>query len=258
MSDRLSKKSSSFIIIILSFFAIIFLFFYFQATIKPDKNSRHKIIAAIAPHHLLVGEKNIEFLHKFADELDQKAILILPNHHELGGKKFITSTQDYEFWYQYDHSIFSANDVVLDQEESLDTWNQIKRRAQVNLDLKPLLISNYVDLSQLALLEDILIKLIHENYLIIASIDFSHYLSYQQANYHDELTKKIVNDYDLTKILTLDNNYVDSNRILYLMVSLAQQQSWAINWIWHGNSAEKNPLVDDHNTTSYYLIEFTQ
>ena len=217
------------------------------------------IVGIIAPHHLLVEKQNIISLKKIQRQFPnqpRKIVVLVPNHDEKGGNKFIIPDNQFYFWQQYANNLFIASDETVNSEDSVSTWKQIFAHANIDWQMLPVLVSARTKIKDLEQLKTILSKLIDQDYLLVVSIDFSHYLGQKQANINDEITKNLINSFDLEKILTLNNDYVDSNRLLWLTTTLIKDNSFKLNWVWHGNSAEFEPNVNDLNTTSYFITEF--
>ena len=92
--------------------------------------------------------------------------------------------------------------------------------------------------------------------LIIASVDFSHYLSLKEADKKDEVTKKALLRRDIQQIRAMDNDYMDSPisiiTLLYAMEEIGAENQQIIA---HDNSARISGSSFD-NTTSYFTIVY--
>ena len=226
-----------------------------------SSNSHQRLVGGIVPHHLLIKSQIIQFLVELqADQPQAKhLVVLLPNHHEHGGIKPVVATKDQEFWSKYAiNSNVAYNDNTITQEESVDTWQTLLHDGQLDWQLHPILVSASTSDDDWLALQNLIHELISQNILVITSVDFSHYRSLQDAEQFDQQTQKAMVAYNLSEILTYNNDHVDSPKILALAVSLARDHEFEFDWRWHGNSQNAQPLVDEHNTTSYFIVGFVQ
>jgi len=91
----------------------------------------------------------------------------------------------------------------------------------------------------------------HKDIFVIASLDFSHYLTKNQADTIDAVTKKKIESLD-SRWLELKN--VDSPATLKLMFDLARKRGEKAEIISHKNSADFDG--DKSYTTSYFDVFF--
>ena len=227
----------------------------------PISNSHLHLVGGIVPHHLLVKNEIIKFLDELQTDQPQAVhlVVLLPNHHEYGGIKPLISAEDREFWSKYtinDNLVY--NDEAIAQEESVGTWHTLLRDSQLSWQLHPLLVSASTSDTDCLALQNMIHELISQNILVVTSVDFSHYRNLEQAEQFDAQTRKAMESYNLSEILAYNNDHVDSPKILALAVSLAREHEFNFDWRWHGNSQNAQPLVDEHNTTSYFIVGFVQ
>ena len=93
----------------------------------------------------------------------------------------------------------------------------------------------------------------HKDIFVIASLDFSHYLTKDQAERIDEETQKKIKNLD-SRWLELKN--VDSPATLKLMFDLARKKGEKAEIISHKNSADFDG--DKSYTTSYFDVFFAR
>jgi hypothetical protein len=96
---------------------------------------------------------------------------------------------------------------------------------------------------------------ISDNSLIIVSIDFSHYLTKAEAEKKDEITKSLILENNIQKIMTLNNDYLDSPASLATILKYAELKDLQTEFVYHGNS---NDFMREkgRETTSYFGIVF--
>ena len=98
-----------------------------------------------------------------------------------------------------------------------------------------------------------ILKIFDQDTVLIASVDFSHYLPMAVAERRDEYTKQILLDMQEHPLYTLNNDYMDSPGSIGLMFKICKSlgaKNFSITG--HANSATifKDPLVQ--STTSYF------
>ena len=74
----------------------------------------------------------------------------------------------------------------------------------------PIVFSSYADIQDAERVSSWLSKKLPGNSLIIISIDFSHYLTEEEADKNDRITEDLILNSDIEKIVRLNNDYVDS------------------------------------------------
>ena len=120
----------------------------------------------------------------------------------------------------------------------------------------PLVISGRLNEDELRTLANKLAPLVSSDTILITAVDFSHYLPSKTAWEKDEVTEKVMREYDYQKLFKLNNDYLDSPPsiavMLMTMENLGKQDFVIIN---HTNSGE---LLNDKliPTTSYFSLVF--
>jgi hypothetical protein len=92
--------------------------------------------------------------------------------------------------------------------------------------LVPLIVKENTSTSTLESLAKKLTEMLPKNSLVLASVDFSHYLPEPEATFHDELSENVLAVGDRDRALTLE---VDSPKSLYFLLtynSLKQAQKF--------------------------------
>jgi AmmeMemoRadiSam system protein B len=95
-----------------------------------------------------------------------------------------------------------------------------------------------------------------ENTLLIASIDFSHYLLKEEADEMDMVTLEAIKHRDLERIARLDNDYLDSPQTLIAFLTYMNSSGCVDEkLIDHSNSHDIVP-IGNQGTTSYLTYVF--
>ncbi len=232
--------------------------------------SGNKIYGGIIPHHLLPGYILSDFFEKLSAQNPKKIILVGPNHHERGGIRPITSKANWKT----EHGILASdyadismlvesntlieNDDVVIGEHSIGGILHYIKYYLPEAQVIPVVLSGFTSQEDISNLTVELQKYIDEDTVVIAAVDFSHYLNADQAKANDVVTQKIMSSYDYYSLSNLNNDYVDSpdsiGLLLHLMESInAKKQELLFNTN-SGEILENNTI----QTTSYFSILFTK
>ena len=230
------------------------LFFGFKIYFQP--------IAIVVPHHNFVAQKRLEYFKTIALKrpFTKTVIVIGPNHFSPNQTQLTYANRQ---WNLSNGQINFANkfESVLKPFLTLDN-NLVKNdHAIFNLlpDIKtvwpqatvfPILVGQNYPISKL----DSLIKTISQNCnfdcLLVASVDFSHYLPSGLAEIHDLKSIKELNNQNLAEIPKLE---VDSPQSLYVLAKFANSKN-AKNWnLFFNSNSGKLSNNSDVETTSYVM-----
>ncbi|NQV12211.1 AmmeMemoRadiSam system protein B [Candidatus Uhrbacteria bacterium] len=225
-----------------------------------------EIKGAIIPHHALASDLIAEAFGQLALSSHPSTIVIVgPNHEEVGDGNAITSSLDWKMSngnVGHDGSFMSElvtdgytvedNNVVVD-EHSVGTLIPYIAHYFPDAKVVPIVLSSKHDIFQSEKLGE---ALADKNTLIIASVDFSHYLPLNIANEHDLVTSRAIDARDSATIAQMNSDYLDSPPSLITLFSAmdalnANEQTL----LQHTNSAVIEG-VEAESTTSYFTILF--
>ncbi len=244
-----------------------------QAKKNPPPNlSSNKIIGGITPHHLLPSTLLSRFWQTIAAQHPKTIIIIGPNHYEAGSAPILSSTNTWETPFGnvaadqqlidtfFSIPSFALNDRVIQSDHSVTGSLPYIKYYSPNSTVVPLLISNRMNLDQITTLATALSEKLkdRDDVIIVAAIDFSHYLNAKQAAQKDEITAKLMEAREYERIMKLSNDYVDSPAplplFLMLMDSFGSSKTVLLD---HSNSGE---LLHEPNvqTTSYFSEVFVK
>lgn len=184
----------------------------------------------ILPHHDLAKPLSLTGLSTVTNTPKQ-IILLSPNHQEIGNCNICT----------YNPKVFAG-------EQGITTLLPLLQDKFPTASVSAYVFKRNTSLTEI----DQFIKKINvANTLVIGSIDFSHYLTKQQADEKDLETTKHINNHDYQKIISLNSDYLDSPPVLIAILKLADNFGTSLNQIIHGNSADFTGQAN--NTTSYFV-----
>ncbi len=223
-------------------FLVTFFWFYFAP------------VAVIVPHHDIVAVNRINFLQKvkFLRPKTSHIILIAPDHFS----EFQSSVRyannypnfDKELFFKINFPITLSNGIV-NSDHSINNilpdidnlWPQAK--------VVPIIIGQKFDPKKLDPLISQISQICKLDCLIIASIDFSHYLPAIMANAHDSFTLDALYNQNLDKIIASE---VDSPQSLYLISKYSFDKNKGFNLFDHTNSGFLLNSADGEVTTHLF------
>lgn len=227
--------------------------------------SATNISGLIAPHHDIAADYMAELFQKVSRKDIKKVIIIGPNHENSGAGDIISGNFSYRYLGEetsFDKLLidkFLKDKIAVLDNERLATEHSISALVPfVNYyfeDAKiiPLILSSRVSLEQAIKLGEHLATYLDEETIIIASIDFSHYLSTERANNNDLITREALLDYNYNKLFSLNSDYLDSPAALVAVLSATgKHEASRIQIIRQANLAEVIGASSVSNSTSYF------
>lgn len=234
---------------------------------KEDCYSNTKGI--ISTHHLLASDiihnlfKSIEANHY------DNIVIIGPDHSSRRGNDIIISDNAWS-------TPFGIVEINMKYNEKLSTFplvktdNEFMESEHSNSALIPFIKYYFPDakLNTIALPTTLTIKestdfgnllaetLDSENTLLLASIDFSHYLSFSEASLHDVETFTSISDMDFEKISRYTNDNLDSPETLIAFLTYVDSLACYKHLLENKNSAHY-AKPDEEGTTSYFTMVYT-
>lgn len=247
------------------------------ADYKTPDMSQEKLVGGIIPHHNLayplIGDfyREMAKMHKM-DPFDV-IVIISPNHYSIG-TRFQVSDEDY---YTYggvvrtDHYVVQGllNDPLIhkaDKEVIANEHGQLVHMPYIkaflpDIPVVSIMMGETRDNRGIdAVVTPIKNTLEDKHVLYIASIDFSHYLTLEEANRKDEKTEAIIREQEIDPMAGLSNDYIDSpsSYVLFLTLLKAQYEDHlSLDIANHTNAAviANNPQMDE--TTSYFQVFYS-
>ncbi|GAI70832.1 unnamed protein product, partial [marine sediment metagenome] len=259
---------------ILIIFLSIVLILNFTNTIEvfaADSRNKQDIVSGVVPHHLLAKDIMEDFFSYISSREKPKTIVILsPDHFQSGilmeSNSFITialDSNDKEFnnlkvdtllWGKLvkENKMILNNSAVI-AEHGVTTLLPYIRKYFPETNILPILIPADITKEQV----EQLVKTINENTLfntiVVASVDFSHYLPSRAADFHDAKSIRVLLNFEEEYFKNIE---VDCWQALYaarLFAKLRQKETPHI--IAHKNSADFLNL-ELEETTSYFSVVF--
>ncbi len=240
---------------------------FYKSLKKTDVDFFNKDIQAlILPHNPVLSSWISSGLGEVNKKVN-KVIIIGPNHENLGPQTIATTKSSWET----PAGKLEANQKLVDnlslefniipqqeffrQEHSIGVFPPFVKNYFPQAEIVPIIISSYANYEDAEKLKGWLNQNADENTLIVYSIDFSHYLSKQEARKKDEISKDLIANEEIGKILRLNNDNTDSPVTLAVSLMLARERGWEREIFAHTNSFDLLG-TDSSYTTSYFALFF--
>jgi MEMO1 family protein len=241
-----------------------------EAAKKEDGRLSQPMVGGIIPHHLLPSYIIAGFFHRLALQKPKTIILVGPNHEEKGNFPVLTSLLGWETptgMVETNESIINTllksglahtNDEVLTNDHAVAGIMPFINYYLPTTTVVPLLLSRTLSQAELELLASKLYPQLGNDVVLVAAVDFSHYLTGPQAEEKDATTLALMQSNNYPQLLLLSNDYFDSPpSIVLLLMSMNRLGATEANVLYHTNSG-----VIAHNSidpsTSYFSIMYSK
>jgi len=219
----------------------------------------------VVPHHLLAGRLTARFMEALALQRPGMVVLAGPNHRNLGAR-VITGFYDWETpegVVRTDPQAVKAlvgagaavrDEGILSEEHSVGAVIPFIGHYLPEARVVPLILHRDASLKEVDLILEAIQAYLDQGAVLVASVDFSHYLTSQEAEQKDKITLKAMRDFDYSKLYSLGNDHLDSPACLALVLRAAEKRGIRqFQILDHTNSGIllKNLLMP---TTSYFTL----
>ncbi|MFA6197734.1 MAG: AmmeMemoRadiSam system protein B [Patescibacteria group bacterium] len=226
------------------------------------------VVAGIIPHHLLASHQIARWFDGVQELKPSVVVVVGPNHNEIGNGPILTSNGDWNTPYGIlnrdteligelvDSGLVNVDERIFTQEHSISAEVSFIKRTWPNTKFVPIILKNTAsETNQISLAKQLNV-LLPSDALVIASADFSHYLTSDEADRQDAVT--------LTALTSLNTNrveemYVDSKptmRTVLEYVHLRQSKELVI--LENTNSAKVTGQSKLSEVTSYFTAYYTK
>lgn len=245
-----------------------------DSTSQPDTVTNTQIIrGGIVPHHLLAGEMIASFFKTLSVEQPEIVVVIAPNHNGKGVKEVHTGSWSWQTPFGtldayeiivdslVESRIAATNFNLLEEDHSISALVPYIKYYMPCSKIVPILLHGSFGLKDAQKLgQNLQEKLEKENKngLIIASVDFSHYLPLEKAEQMDEISIKAIENRDMNIIQHFNNDYMDSpTSIITLLSAMDTAGAEHMKVLDHSNS---DIIVGSRSseTTSYFTVVFLE
>jgi AmmeMemoRadiSam system protein B len=228
-----------------------------------------RIVSGVVPHHLLAGRLIAEFMEVLAGQEPDLIILVGPNHPNEGGR-VITGLYDWqtpEGLVRTDAAVTRdllnrglavRDEETLSREHSVGALVPFIKHFLPQARVVTLILHRDVSGRELDGLAAALEPRLGQKAVLVASVDFSHYLTRREAEAKDEYTLKVMRNFDYATLFRLDNDYLDSPASLALVFRCAEGKGLRQFSVLENTNSGILLQNDVMDTTSYFTLVFTQ
>lgn len=233
-----------------------------------------RIFGGIVPHHLAAQSFIAEMFQLLADRehIPKTVVILSPNHLETGESFVQTANM---VWDTSDGSVSTDVSKLEEIAESFGTslYNEGMRREHGVYHIIPFVQHFLPDAHVVPItlrfatssgdqdrLVEILLKWLKQNddVVVIASIDFSHYLSSEEAEKKDTETRIAMERYDFSEIASYRSDHVDTPAGLIVLLRTMQSIDANHQTILQYDNSGRTLNRPFTKTTSHFLMTFTR
>lgn len=221
-----------------------------------------KRIGGVVPHHNLVEEKIRDFWEDLKQASPPEIIFLIgPDHNNQSKAPIVFTgnaevfqekvTLNKEFLAQLEELGVTEDDSAFAQEHSVQIHVPYITQLFPTASVVPMLFRSDAKMSDVVKLAQKLGSS-EQEYTVVASVDFSHYLNVEEATAKDLISLQALENFDYETLSTFGPEYTDSDQsLIFLSEMVCPQRHCSWEELFHGNSTQfdpTNPLA----TTSYY------
>lgn len=243
-------------------------FFKGVTEVKDNSAYPYHVRGGIIPHHLLPSKIIADFFERLSTQQPKTLIIIGPNHYEKGTFKVLTSRYDWETPFGLLHPneeiiddliqkrLLQVDEEVLPNDHAVAGILPFVKYYLPDTTIVPMLLSGKMNEQDVRLLAEGVSKHLDRDTVLVAAVDFSHYLTNQEAQEKDAVTLSVLKQYDYQRLLLLNNDYLDSPpSIAALLMTMRRVGALDMEVLHHTNSGEMLHNNKDQ-TTSYFGITY--
>lgn len=194
-----------------------------EAASDKDESFPFPVKGGIIPHHTLPSFLIAGFFQRLSGQHPKRIVLIGPNHPDKGQSKLLTSRASWQTPFgtvvtdvasvdalvRDDHA--SIDDERLSQEHSVAAIMPYIKYYLPDATVVPIILKSSVTLDESEVLSrDLADMLGDDDTVLIASVDFSHYLTSREAQENDTKTRRLIDAFDSRSLFGMTSDYLDS------------------------------------------------
>jgi AmmeMemoRadiSam system protein B len=227
------------------------------------------IRGGLIPHHVLPSALLTGFFRELAKQQPETVILIGPNHPDAGQKKLLTSGAPWETPFGRVQGNAAKADIllrlpfagvdedVIAKEHSVAGIMPFLKHFLPDAMVVPVVLNSHLTPGDIRLLSETLGDAAGGRTVVIAAVDFSHYLPEAVAEGKDRETEPLLRTFDSQAILPLGNDHVDSPVSIAVLLETMKMID-ATHFDLYANTNSGKLLSDMRSgTTSYFFAGFS-
>lgn len=222
-------------------------------------SAEKNVAGIIVSHHLLATRLIAESFLAASGMHPDTVIIVSPNHFSKGFAPVIISSQDWDTPYgplAVDSKLADAllkNGAVADEfpflaEHGISSIMPYVKKVFPNAEVLPIIVKESASVEDARAFGARLAELAPKNSLLVASFDFSHEVTNEEAERSDRVSLKAIQDFDYP---TLAGIRVDSRPGLILSLAYMEARGTAFHLLESTNAAHLLRKLDMTDVTSY-------
>ncbi len=242
--------------------------FYDTDTARDVAPITEKVDGMVLPHHLFVGHEIARAYNALSDQRPSVVVVIGPNHFDQGKNDIQTTDGTFETPYgalEPDTRIIDGlvakglariEPATFDGEHSISVHVAFIKKTFPDATVVPLALQIGARPERMDELAAALDESLPRDALVIASVDFSHYLRADVAAFHDAYSHAAIERFSFDDVTRLEIDSPESIRAL--LKYLEKRTSRRIAYDRHTNSADFTVGIPPAETTSHFFLAFAK
>lgn len=226
------------------------------------------VTAAILPHHLFVGHEIARLYASLRTQDPSVVVVIGPNHYAQGDGMVQATNQDFTTPYgtvTINRALLSdlekrglllVEPKTFDGEHSISTHPAFIKRTFPQATLLPIVLQENTPPQVSTALAEALNELLPKDALVLASVDFSHYMTEAESDVHDAHTHEVITNFRHADVPGIEAD--SPATIQTLLRYLTLRGSERIVYDRHTNSGQFTVGPPPAETTSHFYMVFTK
>jgi poly-gamma-glutamate synthesis protein (capsule biosynthesis protein) len=223
------------------------------------------VTAAILPHHTDIGLYIDQYWAEIAQQSKPELIIIVsPAHWDQGAEAIQTTKGQWETPFGLvktddnfidrfvKRSSVSLEPDSFENEHGIGVHTSYIAHYFPGTPIVPIIAQSRAGITSATKFTQEILKS-DKKILLIASIDFSHYLSAEISDRHDEETRRIIANSNLERIDQMGPNYLDSSFALETYLLWNSSTGCRSQERWHNHNARLFPGIQPEEGTSYFV-----
>ena len=230
-------------------------------------SANDRIIGGIVPHHLLASDMIAEFFKKLSESKPDTVVILAPNHNRSGGSAVSTGLWSWQTAFgkiaaDTDLANYLVKNIgagtnidLLEEDHSVSALIPYIKYYMPDTKVVPVLLyGNYGMDKSIKLGRCLYEQLNGKKSLVLASVDFSHYLPPEEAESMDNITYEAIKKMDFDSISLMGNDNLDSPPALITFLSCMKNSGAKTPELVNHSNSSKISGKWSSSTTSYFTI----
>lgn len=238
-----------------------------QQAISAPKKINEKLSGAVIPHHDTAGTMIADLFINASQQGIEHIIIVGSNHQDLGPSNILTTQLSWETAFGIVENNSELTNKIIEEKVAVDNKSFEKEQSIYvlmpfiksflpNAKVSSIILKKSTTQDEEQNIANLLAPLLNDKTLLVASVDFSHYLPRPVAEQKDAETLDLIMKKDLRNLYKLNSDHLDSpSSISVLLQAMQKIGKDTIKVSEHSNS-DKIQNINSGNTTGYYHLIF--